>query len=253
MSRRAIDRRLDRAGHSIDQQPLAPDAIDGHYTQFLGTGDLPDNRRIAWAVLKRALCARRSGRVSFQASRGPLAGPPREQLFREATHSCDAARIAARLVIRTLVANGEDPSDPEFVAADLDVPQFGSVGLRMLGWPDQWVAPERTAQMQRVMKQHAHLLAGEPRGDAWRRDAATAISGFLRRGELPQRDDMRQCVLTFAEMLALYVHCFGHGGDELLDAFEAAANASASERDVALHRLGQILAQHTEEGHHART
>jgi hypothetical protein len=174
-------------------------------------------------------------------------------LFHEAAHPFEPARLAARLVIRLLVEAGDDPSDPEFVPADCEIPEFGSVGLWLLGWPDQWVAPERTAQMQRVMKQHAHLRAGEERGDVWTRESAVALAGFLRRGEVPRRDDMRRFVLTIGEMFALHTHYFLRVGEDLLAAFEAVANASAQDREGAVLRLGKAQARHAAEGHHARS
>ena len=209
------------------------------------SGDLPDNRRIAWAVLKRVLCARRAGGMSSQTPKGRLAGPPREQLFREAAHPCEPARIAARVVIRALVDIGEDPSDPEFVPPDLDVPEFGPVGLHLLGWPDRWVAPEHEAQMQRVMERHAALV-GVPRTDAWWAEAASSLSAWLRRGVLPARADVEEFVLVVGEMFALHAHYFGRGSNALVHAYADLAAAGELEQGAALVHVAALRANGTE-------
>lgn len=111
-----MQRRIDNAAYTFSQQPFLLEAIDDSYALFLSTGVLPVDKRMAWPVLKRALCARKvGGGVSHQEPGAPLAGPPREQVFREAVHQLRQVRQAARGVIRALVSAGLDPTDPDFI------------------------------------------------------------------------------------------------------------------------------------------
>src|SRR5690606_1198618 len=138
----------------LSDQPVSVPALDDLYRRFLVTGELPEQPATAWPVLQRALCARRGGGVWPQSHGQPLAGPPREKVVREAVHENPLARCAARKLIDILVEAGYDPSDPEFIPSDYPVPDFGSVALHVLGWPDAWVKAPYEAQMQRVMAQH---------------------------------------------------------------------------------------------------
>ena len=69
---------------------------------------------------------------------------------------------------------------------------------------------------------------------------------MLRRGEIPPEGDLRSYALTIGEMLAIHEHFVGRGGEEVLAAYDAVANAAAEQREVALQHLGQLQARHTE-------
>ena len=252
MSRKTTDRRLTAAAHAIGTRPLALDAIDHAYAKFLRTGEVPDDRRLAWSVLERALHARKAsvdiggGLVGGRArasSTGYITGPPREQVFREAVHTTEPPRMAARQLIKLLVSAGYDPTDPEFIPSDLEMPEFGGVAMHAFGWPDQMVKPPYEQQMERVMQQHADLRAIPDRTDAWYRDGAAGLRGFLTNGEVPTDDSVRLFALTIGEMFAIHGHYFGHGDEELLAAFDSVATASGEQREAALLHLGAVQAR----------
>jgi hypothetical protein len=243
MTRRTFDRRLSTAEVIVGSRPVSPSAIDDLYSRFLRTGELPSSRKAAWGVLQRSLCARRGGRVSYQENHRPLAGPPREQVFREAVHEHDTARDAARLLIEILVEAGDDPSDPEFIPSDYEHPGFGSISLYILGWPDAWVKPPYEKQMERVLRQHAQLRAvASERSEWWWQEAAGALSAFMTRGEIPVEPEHRLFALTVAEMFAIQAHYFGRGDEDLIAAFAETAATTGKQRDEALVRLGRLQA-----------
>lgn len=239
MTRRATDRRLSVVAGGIASCPLETRAIDDHYRRFVTQGELSEDNRIAWAVCSRALLARRDG-APPRLRATPHDAPPRESLFREAVCRFGPARDAARVVIGGLASCGLDPSDPEFVPGDTEQPEFGSMALCLLGWPDAWVRPEREAQMQRVLRQHADVRSKGERSDYWYREAAQAIAAFLRAGELPHDPELQSVALVIGELLALHADYFGHGDNELLDAFEATASNTGEHRAVALERLRKL-------------
>ena len=244
MTRRAFDRRLSTAEVIVGSRPVSPSAIDDLYSRFLRTGELPSSRKTAWGVLQRSLCARRGGRVSYQENNRPLAGPPREQVFREAVHEHEPGREAARLLIEILVEGGDDPSDPEFIPSDYEHPGFGSISLHILGWPDAWVKPPYEKQMERVLRQHAQLRAvAADRSDWWWQEAAGALSSFMTRGEVSSDPDLRMFALTAAEMFAIHAHYFGRGNEQLIAAFAEVAETSGKQQAEALVRLGRLQAR----------
>lgn len=245
MSRASL-KRLRTTQNAVDRLQPTTQALNDMYSRFVSTGELSTHLGHAWHVLERALIARRGTRANYQGSGKPLVGPAREQVFREAAHSFEPARIAARFLIRTLVDAGRDPSDPEFIPSDIPPHEFGTAALHLLGWPDRWVRPEYEHQMARVMRQHAEVRATGQRSDLWYRDFAPALAAFLAQGQLPATEEFLLAVLTIGEMFALNEHYLGRGGEDLLAAYEAVANATDQDRESALRLLGALQARHRE-------
>lgn len=238
-----MHRRMQNTEDLLRDQPVSTAALDDLYERFLQRGELPMARNAAWGVLKRTLSARRGGKVSRQEFGCPPAGPPREQVFREAVFDSEAARNPARALIRILVEAGFDPSDPEFIPSDYEVPEFGSLAMHILGWPDAWVKPPYEAQLQRVMQQQTEIRSVGGRSEWWYREAATALAAFLNRGELSPEPDLRLYALTIAEMFAIHAHYFGRGDEALLAAFADAAATTGPQHEAALRTLGQLQAR----------
>ena len=252
-------RRLQAAQDRISRLPFRYDAIDHEYAEFLRTGEVPEDRRLAWAVLERALHARKaaadmeSGAARLAALQGGtpaphrITGSPREQVFHEAVHTMEAARMPARYLIGLLVRSGGDPTDPEFIPSDLELPEFGGLAMRIWGWPDKWVKSPYEPQMQRVMQQHANLRALVDRTEPWLRVAALGLRAFLRCGEVPADDLVRLFALTVGEMFALHHHYLGRGGEDLLASYETVATSTGSQLEAALLHLGKLQARASEE------
>jgi hypothetical protein len=248
MTRRATNQRLQAMHAAIHSQSLRLQSIDRAYATFLRTGELPDVERLAKAVLRRALFARKAaaeqlGSVApWRNGTVPVARKPtaRELVFAEAAYGIAPERKAARLLLDALVRNGNDPTDPEFIPSDFDVPERGSVSLHAFGWPDQWVKPPYEQQMERVMRQRDYLRTLPNQDDAWFQDVGVAIHGFLRHGVLPADAVFELYALTVGEMFAIHAHYFGKGGEDLLAAYAAVATATGAERSAALLHLGAM-------------
>ncbi len=128
--------------------------------------------------------------------------------------------------------------EPEMEPAD-----FATTGMRLLGWPQDYVRPEYQKQLARVLEQQEAERANRPRDDAeWDRGAGRALSAFLTRGVLPSEERFLPFVLTTCELFALNGHYFGRGGEDLLAAvaFAAIATGNSVERESALQRVGQL-------------
>ncbi len=148
-------RRLKKVGQLIESTPIAPEAVNAAFMRFSETGELPDHRRLAHAVTRKALYAReqeaspgqaarwisrlRAQRVFAHRARCQSAGPVRfkplslrEALFNEAVHGSKTVRQPARAALTALVVNGGDVTDPQLVADDMTALGFGTVGQHVL-------------------------------------------------------------------------------------------------------------------------
>lgn len=250
MNRRLANSRLAAVHETISSRPFRLAAVDAAYATLLENGHLPDDARLAWTVLRRALHARKrpmpSSSSIYQVRAFLDCPPPRDQVFREAVAEFDPARDFARLLIGLLTRAGCDPSDPEFIPSDAELPEFGSAAAHFLGWPDQWVKPPYEQQLRRVLRQHAALRDASDGSDALHRDAAAGLAAFLTSGELPTDPLLRQVVLTIGEMFAIHADYFGRGDADLLATYEQVATTTGEVRDVAVATLGELQVRATE-------
>jgi len=252
MTGRSTNRRLQTTHDAIHSQPLQLQTIDRAYGKFLRTGELPAVQPLAKSVLRRALFARKAS-ADRQASMPMLPvrqtdsshrprATPREQVFGEALYADEPVRFAARTIIDTLVAAGEDPTDPEFIPSDIPEPEFGSMALYILGWPDEWVRPQYEQQLQRVLVQHRALRLLPNRDEAWYLEAARALAAFQTRGDLPMTL-FGLYARTMGEMFAIHADYVGKGDQELLAAYEVVGTTTGDEHIAAMRQLGALQVQ----------
>ena len=168
---RTSKKRLQKVTRQIDALPIAPAAEEAAFEQFRETGELPEHQRLAEAVVKRTLQGGNAGqdkgpsdlatslKIAARMAEGfaredwvPKRNPLREQLFNEAVYGHEVIRLAARSVIKMSVAMEMDVCDPEFVDSRIELPDFGSLGLHMLGWPDCLVRSPHKKQARRLLK-----------------------------------------------------------------------------------------------------
>jgi hypothetical protein len=249
-------KRLEAAKGRINRFPYKYEAIDDAYARFLEDGTLPEDRALAGRVLHRVLYARKPV-PELAAEQRTLGlhqpyGTTREMLFREAVCTVEPARGLAQLLLRCLVQDGYDPTDPEVIGPELEPADFATVSMQLLGWPRDFVRPQYQEQLERVLQQQATVRASRPRNnDEWDRGAGSALSAFLCRGVVPSDSRYFLFVLTTGESFALHGHYFGHGNEELLAAFDSVATASEGQREAALLHLGALQARSGGLGNHA--
>jgi len=246
--------RLQAVQRRINRFPYRHDAVDNAYARFLDDGTLPEDCSLSGRVLMRVLKARKPQPELLQeqlASR-PLwqpYGTTREMLFREACCKLDCVRDLARFMLKCLVEDGYDPTDPEVISPEMEPLDLLPVTVRLLGFPQEYIRPEYQAQWQRVLRQHEELRAYQRMAiDDWDRDAAAALSAFLKHGRMPTESRYLLYVLTIGEQFALGAHCLGKGSEDLVVAYDAVATTTGEERATALHRLGELQARSREAG-----
>ena len=253
--------RLQHLAQHLAHRPLRGDVVAEEFDRFRHSGELPEDQRLAVAVVELALrggpaaeprqmslaetMARLPALVreleEAAAEPQPPDRPPlRRVLFREALRGEGVERQAARLALRIEVGRGGDVASREFLA-DRDPPEHAFLGLHLLGFPECLAKPPFVEQAQRLFARQAEIRARIDHEDpAWFEPIAEAIRRFRRHGELPDDELVLDCVLADGELLALMAHYGGVGDPEVLAAFNVAANGAEETRAAGLARLQEL-------------
>jgi len=167
-------------------------------------------------------------------------------LFREACCDLKPARELARLLIRAVVQDGHDPTDPDVIQPELEPAEFASTAMQLLGWPHDFVRPDYRAQFVRVQQQLADARTNRPDDDAeWKSGAGAALAAFLTQGVVPAEPRYFAWVIATSEQFAIHSDYFGRGNKALLAAFDALASESEADRAQALQQVGPLQVQAT--------
>jgi hypothetical protein len=231
--------------------PVRADLLDEAFSIFCKTGGLPHQDRLAAEVMNKTLerqkeslseiplreltdALRRMGKIDLYAP--SLC----RRVFAEALSDCSVTRMAARYLLIWEVRKGGNVTTRGFLEGR-SPPEFGPVGVHLLGFWERLAKPPYEAQARRLMARIA--ATGRSSGasnptlpQALCRDA----QAFLRAGHLPQDPLTLEYVLIHGEMLALACHYLGVGDPELLAAFDAAAKESP-QRQKALTHLQELM------------
>ena len=258
--------RLGRVSQAHAEMPLRTHVVREAFDDFRMFGELPDDDRLADAVARAALNGGRIETVTRERSElerilsTPLpprvqievvtstpnqaavkVGEVREGLFQEAVHETGFARTTARCAIALLVAQGGDVCDPMF-GADRGVPKYGTLGMRVMGWPERFAVRPYVAQAHRLF---ARLDALRDRIDYRDPDWFVPIEKATLRlwddGELPENELIRDLVLADEEFELLVRHKRGHDVAVQMAAFDRVAKAKGAKRDAAVQALVRLL------------
>jgi hypothetical protein len=253
-----MNRRLAKRVEQLDQRvrslPLDDRQVDQHFQSFCECGELPSDQRVAAAVVDRALTTQTSPRkpVDFGALLHELkaaitADPadcrpdPRRQLFGEAVHAPEPVQQAARLVIKALVAAGGDVTDPDFVPSDLELPEFGSFGMHLIGWPTILVQAPHEEQAENLLARLdlvRRRISSREGADAWFEDFASALHDFHEGKGLPADDALiQEAVLVVGELAALTNALVDEPDATVLRAYREGAAGPKAARRKAIARL----------------
>ena len=258
---RTRKKRLQKVSQQIDAMPIAPGAEEAAFERFRETGELPEHQRLAAAVVDRALqgssSCRKVGPSSWEESIRILAEmakglaepepepqPLRRWLFDEAVYGADFVRCAARGALKILVAIGGDVTDPNFLGVDTELPDYGSVGLHVLGFPECFAKPPYEDQTQRLCDRFESLRERIDRDDReWMDGFGEAAVLFLHEGELPDDELMCEAVLANGELMGVMRHCCGECDPEVMAVFDQVAQAKGADRAAAIARLQAMAAE----------
>jgi len=251
VSFRSTRKRLDKIGQQIDSLPVDPAVVRVAFHTFRERGELPQDLRIARAVVFRITSGigdKGWGEEGDEPAmiRAMMENPLRpaddvmDSLLRESLSDHETARDAARSILKDLRENGLDVTEPLFAkrGATLGLPDWGYVGMHLIGYPECLVIPPYEEQARRLFERFAQLRQWVP--DPTRRwfDSLSAAAGLFREhGELPDEQVMREAVLADTELGCLQRHWLGQGDPEAMAAFDAVSGASGEERERAIERV----------------
>lgn len=256
-------KRLQNMAQRIGAIPIPPEVEDDAYQHFKETGELPEVEKLAMACIDRALnyghplrngvrtldireTHRVLDRLGQQPEREPGWHPPRKLLFFEAVHGWEAVRVAARSVIEMLVAIEQDVEDPDFVDEDMELPDWGSVGMHLLGFPECLVRPPYKRQADRLFRRMHDLRQRVDQDDReWMDAYGEAAIRFLHEGELPGDELMVEAALANGEFMGLVAHYLGVHNAEAMGAYDRAARGTGAEWAKAIETLQAMGAERT--------
>lgn len=242
--KRPTPRRVADVTEALCRRPVAPELVDQAFETFLATGQLPDEPWFAAQVVDqlKPTMNRHLGRnfidwakqlcAEFERPKDPV----RDRLIHEAVWETGVFRMAARCMLEGLVSAGFDPRQPIFDGMEL--PEFGTVGMALLGVPERLVGPEHEAQGQRLTERLEAMARAIPHHNRrWWLELHNAAQMFQHDGERPADPMVLDCVLALGELSTFLDQVAGASVDEELAAFDAASQATGADRERAIERL----------------
>ena len=252
--KRNQSKRLQKLEQHYGSLPIHHSVVTAAFETFRETGDLPEDSPLAYEVVQRAKrgfdCVYGPGdRVDWGASiqaamKKPqrIADPTMDRLYNEAVWGEGMVRAAARLSLQRMAMRGWDPSQPQFVGRDLEIPDWGAVGIHFIGVPKLLAKAPYEERAERLLARYAALRERIPAADrAWLTGLERAVGGFLRHGRLPGDDLLREVVLADAEFRMLVWNAAGEDVAEPMAVLHEVGNSVGAEREAAEARL-QALA-----------
>lgn len=254
---RSKRRRVACVQDALHLLPLRRDVVVRETARFVETGTLPDNQRLAVAVVDRVLRPltepeegatvpdppRLSVVVVTQAEleRGGPGPTRRECLLGEAVHGEGMVRFAARSALELEVRFGADVTDPSWLA-DRTMPRIATVGMDLLGFPERLAKAPYEEQAHRLFDRIAELRERvEPQDEAWSREQAEALVAFLMGGDLPTDDLIRDAVLVDVEVACLVSHARGRDVAARMALLDRIGTSRGASREAAICDLQQHI------------
>jgi hypothetical protein len=252
-------RRMCKLEAKLQAVPAHPATVRAAFKQFRETGELPEDDRVARAVIHRVILGPKIAELHDRGAdeatilRAVVCTPEQaedevmEALWLEAIDAPWPLRGFARAALRGLTANGVDPTTRAFAALGFSpqLPNYGSVGMFVLGYPQSFATAPYKRQARRLFARADKLRQRINQNDRrWFDTFGQALCAFLDLGELPDDDLLRDAVLVSAEVEALMLHSLGSEVADCMAAFDTAARATGPDRDIAIASLQQFAAEH---------
>lgn len=246
-----MNKRLEKVKKTITSLPIRKKVLDELFEVFVEFGELPEEQHLADAVARRALGREetRGGFLVLRPRREEAFPEIREMLFDEAVFDTGFGQRAARLAIAAEVALGGKVTDPRF-ASHHGMPEHGSMGMHVIGHPQRLAIPPYVDQANRLFARYRVLRARIDHDDPdWFDPFKNALVAFHATGEIPVEGIERDYVLVEAELDTLMRHKTGEDVGELMAAFDAAARVMTEDREAAVQRVVELIAQRRADRH----
>jgi hypothetical protein len=250
---KATKKRMSKVEEQFASVPIPPKVVKAAFEKFRSTGELPEDVPLAYLVIdtaKRGECVYGPGdQVDWGATIQAVLNKPKraddplmDELYNEAVFGDGMVQAAARQTLRALAGAGFDPSQPQFAGKDMELPNWGGVGIQFLGIPQRLAKPPYEQQAERLFVRYEVLRDRIPQGDrVWSEQLDCAVRDFQERGELPADQLMRDVVLGDAEVQALMQHLCGEDVSQVMAALDAVQQSSGVGREAALVSVQQLF------------
>ncbi|MEO6594181.1 MAG: hypothetical protein ABIP94_05460 [Planctomycetota bacterium] len=246
--------RLRKVEHAVARLPIRKDVLVQAYTNFREAGQMPKEQRVSAEVVRCVKNGRDPREQPLCYSDIPglvvsyLHAPERPKdevldlLLDEAVWAPEPLRSLARDLLEEFVDMGADVTKPFLAERGIQVPDYGSAALHLVGFPHVFVMAPYEEQAERLFARYAELRERiNQDDDRWFDEAQQAIEIFQVNGDLPRDELLRDAVLADAELCALVRHARGEDVSELMAAFDAAANAKADQHDAAIAQVQALV------------
>jgi hypothetical protein len=253
--------RLAEVEQRLDALPIAPELVQEALTTFRAEGELPEDSRLARDVVRRC----KFGDVDWPSHTTTVAAfrdlveaeaKPADKvmhaLYDEAVYDDGLIREAAREALRLIAKRGMDPSEPVFLGSKVELPDFGSAGLHVLGWREYLATPPYEEQAERHFARAADLRRRRPHGPRWQAQLDAATTAFQRDGERPDDPLLLDAVLVVGEVWALTKNARGEDAAKELALFDTAATGGPGREQAiaelqAMAKAGAFARRHADD------
>ncbi|MFN3242927.1 MAG: hypothetical protein ACE37K_15610 [Planctomycetota bacterium] len=234
--------RLTRVEGLLRSRPLPHQVVRAAFETFASSGRLPEDDRLAYAVVSRARQGFEcvfddNGMIDWAASiqaaidaRVPRPDPLCDELYNEAVFGDGMVRWGARYALQAFAKSGSDVTRPLFQDWDPEIPDYGSVGLHLLGFPQRLVRPPYEVEATSLLERAARLRERLPVGDQeWAVRLAEAADRWQQQGLLPDDDVLREAALIESGMELLFDNFLGRDvGEAMRELMAASSEATAA-------------------------
>jgi hypothetical protein len=233
--------------------PMPTPVLLAWFTLFQKTGELPEDEVEAATVVNKVKAGFTVAKRGEQHETpgawfdGFVPRPRAEDaatdaLLDEAVNGSPVVRAAARHVLWAFAKCGFDVTTA--ILDNFEVPEFGGVGLMMLGFPQRLAKRPFAAQADRLFDRMEAVQATIPKQRRacmeWRQRVDQALVLFQHGGVRPDDEEMLEVVLVTGELATLCAHWEGEKVDDLLQLFDTAARSSGPEREAAIEALAAM-------------
>jgi hypothetical protein len=242
--------------------PPNPEVVRTAFAKFREGGELPENVRVARAVIDWAETGidptkygddfeSKARRLRAYVESARAGDAVMNRLREEAVFAEDPVRHVARILLRQMANGGQDVAQPLFQQGVFPTPEMtcASVALSMIRWPfcvvDE-VHHERLASVIAVFRHNGANKEGEQAWTAWVEQVADAAIAFQTTGRLPEDPVVRDTVLAEAELSALFQTTCGVDDEEMRKALARCDELDEGLRAEALALRGDSLRPTTE-------
>lgn len=244
---RGCKRRIAKVKRWFATCPIPQRVVDDAFEEFRHEGELPEDERLAALVCAKAgyhdtpttlegLQAAVSRILVRAAERGETDAETelvRDALFDEALYGPDVVKRWARVALRVLVCRGGDVTS-ETLGTEHGLPEFGAVGMHVLGHPRRLAKAPYEEQGNRLFDRYDEIRRRMDRSpDDDFEPLAEAFLAFEERGELPADGLLRDYELAEFEIEMLQEHRASRDVAEVMARLDTAATGEEGEAAVA--------------------